>query len=467
MIHAKRNCRLLNVERERGSSVDLLTAWNMGKYVATLNHLLFCCVFFALLNFILLAALEGIKIKKAEFYGRQQFVINPLLNDNSPVISPSTKLGDKDYLVQILRKAGVKITTNVFKQLPTRTNFTAMYGSRPIIIGTETCSKFRDSTDPQYAFIGPAGCYNTGTNLLYKLLHQYCKMPQRKPPPSTTLDDLATNQNMTKRVRNLLKESLTTGILDDVPWDKHAPANWRSTYRPFFRNVTDIRYENVLPVVTIKDPYFWMDSMCRHPYDATWRRGAGGKCFSFTTELRRMNGLRGRSIDQERSAIPGRTKKRNRGRLKDGNHLYIGYHLRNPDLKRGVWYDNIIGLWNSFYMDYMNLSSPHLLIRYEDLLLHTETVMTEVCNCAGGEVINNENGIHLEEEPAKDPKLHGMSSGLVSAILKYGNPTHRTKLFTENSLHYMKDHLNSETMKAFSYSYPPDDDRNRFHYNGA
>jgi hypothetical protein len=433
----------------------------MGKFLFALNHLLFCCVLFAVLNFILLATLQGIKLKEPEL-NRKLNLGNTLLLDDSPEISPSTDLGDKEHLVKILRNAGVKVTTNMFKRLPTKSNFTSMYGPEPVILGTETCSKFQKSTDPEFSFIGPAGCYNTGTNLLYKLLHQHCKMPHRKSPPSEMIDDLATSQNMTKRVRNILHEGLNTGILDDVPWNKHAPVNWRNTYRPFFRNIKDIRPDNVLPVAVVKDPYNWMDSMCRHPYDASWRRGKGARCFSFTNEFRRKTGLRGVGVDHN-DHIPGRTKRKNRVKGKTMNMLYMGYHLLNPDFKRGVWYDNVLGLWNSFYGDYMNLSMPHLITRYEDLLFHTETVITKVCHCAGGEVINNEHGIHLNEEPAKDPKLHGRTSGLVEALLRYGDPVHRTKQITENSLHYIKDHLDQKAMKAFAYSYPPDDEMEEFY----
>ena len=430
----------------------------MGRYLFALNHLLFCCVLFALLNFILLATLEGIKLKQPELHNK----INPLFQDDSPELSSSTDLGDKDYIVKILRNAGVKVTSNMFNLLPTKSNFTSMYGSKPIILGTETCSAFQKSTDPKYAFIGPAGCYNTGTNLLYKLLHQHCKMPHRKAPPPEIIDGYLASQNMTKRISEMLRESLNTGILDDLPWDKHAPVSWRASYRPFFRNIADIRPENVLPVAVVKDPYNWMASMCRHPYNASWKRGNGARCFSFTNEFRRKKGLRRRGDDQ--SGFPGRIeRKKGVKKKKPTNALVMGYHLSNPDYKREVWYDNVLGLWNSFYGDYLNLQSPHIITRYEDLLLHTESVITTICHCAGGDLINNENGIHLTEEPAKDPKLHGRSSGLVDALIKYGDPSRRTKKITENSLHYIQDHLNLKSMEAFSYSYPPEDEMKVFY----
>ena len=39
----------------------------------------------------------------------------------------------------------------------------------------------------------------------------------------------------------------------------------------------------------------------------------------------------------------------------------------------------------------------------------------------------------------------------------------KTKQITENSLHYIKDHLDQKAMKAFAYSYPPDDEMEEFY----
>jgi hypothetical protein len=40
----------------------------------------------------------------------------------------------------------------------------------------------------------------------------------------------------------------------------------------------DVDANNILPAVTIRDPYVWMLSMCRHEYAAHWHHDPDGHC---------------------------------------------------------------------------------------------------------------------------------------------------------------------------------------------
>merc|ERR1719148_665931 len=93
--------------------------------------------------------------------------------------------------------------------------------------------------------IGPAGIFNTGTNLLASILANQCTIP---------------DPDKGSKARK--------GMLWQVPWGKHNPISLRLKHHT--SNQGGITQTNVLPVVTIKDPYHWMGSMCRHSYAANW-----------------------------------------------------------------------------------------------------------------------------------------------------------------------------------------------------
>ena len=58
------------------------------------------------------------------------------------------------------------------------------------------------------------------------------------------------------------------GIRWQVPWGKHTPVAERTNYSaPLAVNMTK---EDALPVVTIRNPYDWMSSMCKNYYTARW-----------------------------------------------------------------------------------------------------------------------------------------------------------------------------------------------------
>ena len=60
------------------------------------------------------------------------------------------------------------------------------------------------------------------------------------------------------------------GIRWQVPWGKHTAAKLKYNYSaPLSENITK---DDVLPVVTVRNPYDWMISMCQHSYTAEWSK---------------------------------------------------------------------------------------------------------------------------------------------------------------------------------------------------
>jgi len=299
---------------------------------------------------------------------------------------------------QIFEYAGVEITTELEALIPTWSEVKSLYGSKPKIIGLEKCDTFQNIIPVNDSYIGPSGLFNTGTNLLAKLLASYCILPSRTGEDS--------------------------GMLWQVPWGKHNPIFFRLNHIASAEGSHHRNQTNVLPVVTIKDPYHWMGSMCRHPYAAVWDH----------------------SKERCPNLVPNQADVARRGMFLDPGPTKVTVNFQSFHKPH---YASLVGLWNDWYGDYMAVDSfPLLIIRFEDLLFHAEEVITQVCHCADGEV---KGGIHIMGESAKN---HAGSNGLLSSILRYGHQDNRTDGMTKDDIDYAQQALNKDMMETFGYSHP-------------
>jgi hypothetical protein len=136
------------------------------------------------------------------------------------------------------------------QQLPQWKQVVQLYGDRPVILGLETCVRYRETLEherqsPNNATLmrrsTPAaprvtGLYNSGTNALMVAL----------------ADNFV----------NLDADIVTTtpdGVGSwEVPWGKHVPP---TKGRSRFSSPTEL--DAVLPIVIVRDPFRWMASMVR------------------------------------------------------------------------------------------------------------------------------------------------------------------------------------------------------------
>jgi hypothetical protein len=94
------------------------------------------------------------------------------------------KYGVDDHIVKILTAANVEIDEELADQLPTWDDIVSMYGDEPIIHGLETCQIYRDTVKPEDRMLGPAGIFNTGTNLLFELMKANCNIKEARNVPN-------------------------------------------------------------------------------------------------------------------------------------------------------------------------------------------------------------------------------------------------------------------------------------------
>ena len=114
------------------------------------------------------------------------------------------------------------------------------------------------------------------------------------------------------------------GMRWQVPWGKHMLAHrkWSNTAA----HDGKVNKTNVLPVVLVRDPYSWMQSMCQHPYAAKWEH-SNDHCPNFVHE----NG----------SSVP----------------VSINY----PGGE--VTWDSLVHLWSDWYNQYLTAEYPRLMVR--------------------------------------------------------------------------------------------------------
>lgn len=314
----------------------------------------------------------------------------------------------------ILKAAGVEMTDEIRSSLPPISDLVEMYGSEPVIIGLEKCEEFRGKYGPKEAVIAPAGMFNTGTNLLHALLQNNCEISEKK------------------RNKSYILGGKNPFLRYQVPWGKHQPVSWRFQHvAPTFEGVNQ---EAFLPGLVIKDPYTWMDSMCRHKYAANWAH--------FKDHCPNLVPI----TEKERVAVKQRGG--------NGSTVTVNVHYHD-DPNKITKHSSMVDLWNTYYGDWLKTDFPKIVIRFEDLLVHAETVVEKLCTCAGGTL--KPGPFKYEQESVKEKqglKVHAGSNGLIQSIQKYGSIGRRVKMYTPQDLDFAKNELDKDLMKMFRYTEP-------------
>jgi hypothetical protein len=105
----------------------------------------------------------------------------PLLNA-SAFSSTYEMDNDKGPILLLLEEAGIDLDgldQSVLDSLPLWSTVVKLYGDQPRIVGLDTCEAFQATGDPADHFLGVAGTFNTGTNLMAELFIANCHMPAR------------------------------------------------------------------------------------------------------------------------------------------------------------------------------------------------------------------------------------------------------------------------------------------------
>jgi hypothetical protein len=138
---------------------------------------------------------------------------------------------DPDPLLTMLQGAGLtNISAADLASLPTWEKLTQQYGDfskGPMIVGMESCERYRQQVAQRRRYAAPGGMFNTGTNAAAFHLEHNLKAAQKW----------------------------------QLPWGKHREAKVRLSHTAsgFDKAIK----EDVMPIVMIRDPLHWMQSMVR------------------------------------------------------------------------------------------------------------------------------------------------------------------------------------------------------------
>ena len=304
----------------------------------------------------------------------------------------------KEEIFEILAQAGISkksLDKATRAKLPTWTKVLTEYGDHPLIYGLERCKSFTSNRNMSISFFGIAGTFNSGTNLLAELLIQNCQITERME----------------------LFGELQRGIRWQVPWGKHVPIQFRETH--VTRTDKEVEMDNSFPMITIRDPYSWLLSMCRHPYAARWQFD-GYHCPNV--------------VDYETGIV---------------SNVEVYYSKENM-----VPYKSLPHMYNQWYLDYLAADFPRVMVRFEDLLFFGKEVTQTLCKCGGG-VPRQPEFKHIQESAKLGTAAHGShKTGLVQALIRYGNVQNRTMSMTQADIAYTREHFDASLMKMFNYRHP-------------
>jgi hypothetical protein len=319
----------------------------------------------------------------------------------------------RERIIAIFADAGVVLDNATLQSLPTWDDIVHNIGDAPRIYGLQHCERYRASIPPVQRNVACCGMFNSGTNLVMRLLKENCKIPER-------IDYYGWNGTF---------EAWGMGPADahgmrwQVPWGKHTAAKYRNDHTT--KRAAQIVKETVLPVVTIRHPYVWMKSMCKNSYTAKWPRGKRGN-------------LCPHLVWDATSMTPTNLT------VQYGNYEDV--------------FDSLAHLWNGWYHQYWKEADyPFLLVRFEDLIFHAKNVTTQICHCAGGTIRTDRPFFYIVESAKAGPG-HGRKedrTGMIQAWIRYGNALPVRGGFGKLDYKAARKFLDRELMDTFGYQHPP------------
>ena len=275
------------------------------------------------------------------------------------------------------------------QELPDSQLLAQLYGplDQPVLFGLDTCQAYRQLVPKEHRYTAPAGLFNTGTNALEFHLSHNSGGPTKW----------------------------------QAPWGKHrVPA--RRLHRAA-ANMEQVNQTEALPIVILRDPYFWMQSMCKQPYAAHWRKGPH-RCPNLVPTPQDYQ--RWKNIQNETT-------------------FRVKVIFDRDDV---VWWDSLIDLWVDYYRQYYEADYPRIMIRFEDLLWHAPKVLRAISECLGTTL----------DKPfayqTKAAKSHGSGTDFWKALLKTGNVEKRLHGLTVEDLEYSLQHMDTTLLEVFRYGAP-------------
>jgi hypothetical protein len=262
------------------------------------------------------------------------------------------------------------------QDIPPWSDITDRYGTKPTVIGLDTCAPYRRAVPPEERLVAPVGLFHTGTNLLGELLASSCSFQSSSSSSSNNVQ-----------------------MLFQPPWGKHNPLEARNVdhyviSKPVYQAMN---VANVFSIVMVRHPVDWMQHMCRQPYAARWNRTHCPHLIVTATSMTRSGG-------SEKGAMGSLDATGNAVAHFELNPVYVQLYKKQV-------YASLLHFWNDWNRDFyrgsttttapdstattasavardseMNYTAtfPRLVVRLEDIVYHPKQVLQTICTCVGG-----------------------------------------------------------------------------------
>jgi len=239
----------------------------------------------------------------------------------------------------------------LIEKIPSWSQIEENYGPQPVISGLDHCTAFRRRNNGKDVIIELSGKPTTGLELLGKPL-QNCDVP-----------------------------------IIAYPWTERMAS---------LSDVSDGRVQqhlngHILQVVTTKDPFHWVQDMCRKSFEKK----------------------------SDCTDIDPRTGKFN--------------------------YEQFVAIWNEWNEKHLikGMEQPSLIVRYEDILFHSRQVVESICECAGGTMRPFPFDGHFSRDTLRRIVKNGhvasrIGDFTIEELVQQGKPLE----------------VNTDVMRTFSYSHP-------------
>jgi len=334
-------------------------------------------------------------------------------NSNSNSIGRNTtshKDSDIDEkMLRILRHVGIynsnQLTAEEISFLPSWEQVVEKFGDKgPVILGLDTCPTYRSKFPVDKRKMAVAGPFNSGTHFLYQILSNNCK-------------SLKTKNNKNKNIRF------------QVPWGKHQSPNFRLVHNvemgssikndhqkdpstgkidhpPLPDRLLEAN-ESVLPIVVVRDPYTWWQSMCKVRYAAHWYHVVPDHCPNFVPNHverewfnKNKKEIR-KHYNNDVWKVDNVFNKANYTLDKDVIPLWVRYHSENRE------HTSLAHMWADWYNDYYQADYPRLLVRLEDLVFYPHETLKAICDCAndGPGITDTEHNPSDRDHPQNDNNI--------------------------------------------------------------
>lgn len=111
---------------------------------------------------------------------------------------------------------------------------------------------------------------------------------------------------------------------------------------------------------------------------------------------------------------------------------------------------------NSHQQQQQQQHYPWIMIRMEDLVFHTVSTITRVCECPGGQIRADRPFRYIVDSAKKDSPGHDTTTGVAEAWIKYSRPLPPRAGFSPEDHAAARRALDPHLMQLFGYRHPPE-----------